>query len=567
MSIEARTRLLPDWFTRLRTHQLALPRFQRWEAWDAGNIAQIFNTILRDLPVGAVLVLEIDDQPPFVARPLKGAPTTGVERVTEHLLDGQQRLTALWRGLHNNYEDRTYFVYFNCDEETGMPYYVDFVARWQKDGDTEFRPLWANSVPNQWKRRVIPLNLFAPELEAQRKFQEWSKEAIKDESERDDISLQVSLIRQKFASFNLPFMSLPVATEKETALDVFIKMNTSAAPLSMYDIVVAQVEAALGQSLHDLVGDMRRTSPAIENYYSPEDLALSASALLQERAPTNASYMNKDFAAKMITNWNTILRGVSRAVEFLQEERIFDQKRLPSDVVVPVLVALWGLAPEALDAAGRARILLRKYLWRAFFTNRYEKSTNSRSLSDFAELKPLVTVGTAAKSPDIFDDGKHPLPTPEELRGAGWPVSKERLSRAILALALRQGGCDLADGAIVSRENLSKREYHHLFPQAHLARSGVPDERSYLSLNCALVTWQTNRNISDKTPERYLSERRDGTSLGDCEVRARLATHLIPFDEMVKNDYPAFLDKRAHIVHDAMEKMCTTGGTIATPSG
>lgn len=566
MSIEARTRLLPDWFTRLRTHQLALPRFQRWEAWDAGNIAQIFNTILRDLPVGAVLVLEIGNEPPFVARSLKGAPNAG-ERVTEHLLDGQQRLTALWRGLHNNYEDRTYFVFFNRDEETGMPFYVDSVARWKKDGDTEFRPFWANSVPNQWKRRVIPLNLFAPELDAQRNFQEWSKEAIKDESERDEISLQVSTIRQKFASFNLPFMSLPVTTEKETALDVFIKMNTSAAPLSMYDIVVAQVEAALGQSLHDLVADVRRTSPAIENYYTPEDLALYVSALLQERAPTNASYMSKDFAARMIKNWNTVLRGVSRTVEFLQEERIFDQKRLPSDVVVPVLVALWGLAPEALDAAGRARMLLRKYLWRAFFTNRYEKSTNSRSLADFSELKPLVTAGAAAKEPDVFDNGKHPLPTPEELRDAGWPVSKERLSRAILALSLRQGGCDLADGATVSRANLSKREYHHIFPQAHLARDGVPDEQIYLSLNCALVTWQTNRNISDKTPERYLSERRDGTNLGDYEVRARLATHLIPFDEMVKNDYPAFLDKRAHIVRDAMEKMCTTGGTVAVPSG
>lgn len=141
MSIEARTRLLPDWFTRLRTHQLALPRFQRWEAWDAGNISQIFNTILRDLPVGAVLVLEIGNEPPFIARPLKGAPTSG-ERVTEHLLDGQQRLTALWRGLHNNYEDRTYFVYFNPDVETGMPYYVASVARWKKEGDEEFRPFF-----------------------------------------------------------------------------------------------------------------------------------------------------------------------------------------------------------------------------------------------------------------------------------------------------------------------------------------------------------------------------------------------------------------------------------------
>lgn len=561
MSIEARTRLLPDWFTRLRTHQLALPRFQRWEAWDAGNIAQMFNTILRDLPVGAVLVLEIGNESPFVARALKGAPTSG-ERVTEHLLDGQQRLTALWRGLHNNYEDRTYFVYFTPDEETGMPHFVGSVARWKKDGDKTFRPFWANSSKTQWDRRMIPLELFAPELEAQRKFQEWSKEAIQDEKERDDISLQVSLIRQKFASFNLPFMSLPVTTKKETALDVFIKMNTSAAPLSMYDIVVAQVEAALGQSLHDLVGDIRRTSPDIEHYYSPEDLSLFASALLQDRAPTNANYMSKEFAAKMIENWSDVLIGVSRTVEFLEEERIFDAKRLPTDVVIPVLVALWSIAPKALDGAGRARTILRKYLWRAFFTNRYEKSTNSRSLSDFIELKPLIVGASGSTSvPDIFDDTKHPLPQKEELIDAGWPVSKERLSRGILALALKHGGCDLADGGTANRANLAKREYHHLFPDAHLARIGVPDDRIFLSLNCALVTWQTNRNISDKTPEKYLAERRDGTGLGEQEIRARLQTHLVPFDEMIKNDYTAFLEKRASIVHDAMKVLCSTGGT------
>jgi hypothetical protein len=76
-----------------------------------------------------------------------------------------------------------------------------------------------------------------------------------------------------------------------------------------------------------------------------------------------------------------------------------------------------------------------------------------------------------------------------------------------------------------------------------------------------LVTWQTNRNIRDKTPEYYLGERREGTGLGETEVRARLATHLIPFDEMVSNDYQAFLNKRASIVFDAMAKLCSTGGT------
>jgi hypothetical protein len=169
MPIEARNRPLPDWFTRIRTRQTVLPRFQRFEAWGHGNVIQLFNTILQDLPVGAVLVLEIGDEEPFVSRTIQGAPTTG-ERVSEHLLDGQQRLTALWRALHNNYEERTYFLYFQTDEETGMQYYVDSIARWTKENDLQPRPVWANHPKEQWKRRMIPLDLCAPDITATKGF-------------------------------------------------------------------------------------------------------------------------------------------------------------------------------------------------------------------------------------------------------------------------------------------------------------------------------------------------------------------------------------------------------------
>jgi len=559
MSIEARNRLLPDWFTRIRTHQTVLPRFQRFEAWDHSRVTQMFNTILQDLPVGAALILEIGNEEPFISRTLKGAPETG-ERVTEHLLDGQQRLTGLWRALHNNYDDRTYFLYLIPDDESGMEYFMDSIGRWTQETDTEQRPFWANNPKEQWKKRMIPLDLFSPEISAQQKYRTWVKEAIITQEERDVVSDRVAVIRQKIATFNLPFMSLPVTTKKQTALDVFIKMNTSAAPLSIYDIVVAQVEAGMGKSLHDLVADTRKVCPAIAAYYSPEDLALYGSALLQGHAPTNANYMAKDFGSKLLANWDTFLNGVVRAVDFLEQERVFDAARLPTDVVIPVLVALWGLAPKGLDAEGRARTILRKYLWRAFFSNRYEKSTNSRALADYNELKPLI-VGSSSTKPAIFNDELNPLPQPQELTSAGWPVRKDRLARAILALALKHGGVDLADGSTATRVNLEKREYHHLFPDAHLTRLGFPTDQIYLSLNCALVTWRTNRNISDKDPERYLAERRDGTDLGEQEVKARLASHLIPYDEMVNGDYKAFLNKRAELVHDAMAEICTSGGS------
>jgi hypothetical protein len=559
MSIEARNRLLPDWFTRIRTRQTVLPRFQRFEAWDHARVTQMFNTILQDLPVGAGLVLEIGDAEPFISRTLKGAPEKG-ERVTEHLLDGQQRLTALWRGLHNNYDDRTFFLYFLTDDETGLPFFVDSIARWKKEGDRGFRPFWANQAKEQWNRRMIPLDLFAPDMGAQQRIRDWAKEAIDSQDERDEVTDQVSHIRQKFASFNLPFMSLPVTTKKQTALDVFIKMNTSATPLSIYDIVVAQLEAGMGKSLHDLVAETRKVCPSLSAYYPPEELALYGSALLQGRAPTNATYMAKDFGLKLLDNWDTYLNGVSRTVDFLEQERVFDAARLPTDVVIPVLVALWGDAPKGLDAEGRARAILRKYLWRAFFSNRYEKSTNSRALADFLELKAVVT-GSSDSEPSIFDDALYPLPQAQELADAGWPVRKDRLARAILALALRHGGIDLADGGAATRASLAQREYHHLFPDAHLTRAGIASDQIYLSLNCALVTWRTNRNISDKDPERYLAERRDGTDLGESEVKARLATHLVPYDEMAADDYAAFLKARAALIHAAMTTLCASGGT------
>jgi hypothetical protein len=525
-------------------------------------VTQLFNTLLQDLPVGSLLVLEIGNEEPFISRPLRGAPGTG-ERITEHLLDGQQRLTALWRGLNNNYEDRTYFLVLRPNPDTGLDYYVDSIGRWTREGDTEPRPFWANHPKQQWHRRMVPLNLCLPDVAGQQEFREWARQAVETQDERDFLSDQIHLVRQKFSSFNLPFLSLPVTTTREVALDVFIKMNTTAEPLTIFDIIVAQIEAGMDKSLHDLVAELRATCPLVSDYYWPEDLALYASALLQGRPPTNATYMSKDFGPRLLDTWDALIRGVGKTISFLDDERILDTARLPTDVVVPILVALWALAPQGLDAEGRARTLLRRYLWRAFFTNRYESSTNSRAFADFSDLKSLITE-SADVTPSVFDDAQYPLPEPVELLGAGWPKKRDRLARAVLAIALKQGGVDLADGSTVSRANLARREYHHLFPDAHLRARGVSDDKIYLSLNCALVTWHTNRSISAKGPERYLAERRDGTELGENEIRARLATHLIPYDEMVSGDYEAFLAKRASMIHTAMAKLCATGATQAT---
>ncbi len=553
MTINAQNRQLPDWFTRIRTRQIALPRFQRFEAWSHATRTQLFNTILQNLPIGAVLILEIGNKEPFKWRALATAPEKG-ERITEHLLDGQQRLTSLYRCLKNNYDDAVYFMCIEPDEERKTPYHVEHQHCCKGEGGKEFRPSWVNSPQEQWKRKLIPLHLFAPDDEAQTAYKEWARKAIPDPGKREDINDLRAEIRQKFATFNLPFLSLPVTTEPGTALDVFIKMNTSAAALKIFDIIVAQVEAGLERSLHDMVSDVKSECPSIEFYYDVNNLVLYVGALLQDKPPVNTTYLEKGFGNNMLDLWDMIVTGIKHTAAFLEEERIFDSARLPTDIVVPVLTALWAQAPKGLDAEGRARALFRKYLWRAFFSNRYERSTNTRSLEDYRELRDLVDGKKI--TPKIFTAEFAPLPQAAALIEFGWPNRKDRLARAILALALKEGGQDLADGSTANRNNLSRREYHHLFPAAYLEDQGINAHKINRSLNCALITWKTNRNISAKEPVKYLAERIDGTGITEEELKKRLGSHLIPYHEMLACDYNAFLSCRAELIHKKMLEMC-----------
>ena len=571
--VEARNRALPTWFERLKTGQIRLPRFQRFEAWSHGEVSSLAETVLRGLPAGATLLLEVGDQEPFVSRPMVGTPPP-VEREVEQLLDGQQRLTALWRSLNDDYDDRTYFVFFERDEEhDGREVPRIFgQARWSKKNGQRF-PLWCDEPKEVWKRRYIPLRLLRPG-DVAGELSDWCDAAVENDLKASrDLERTVQKLRQSVATYNLPFLSLPAGTPKDVAVDVFIKMNTSSVRLTPFDIVVAQVEEEAGESMHDLVASLRSSVPDIEHYVEPDDLVLAVAALREDKPPTQASYQKLDLK-RLVLDWDAIVLGIEWVVQVLQEERVLDGNRLPTTVVLPVLGALHEFVPPALDARGNAHGLARKYLWRAFLTRRYENSASTRSLQDFRGLRSILGDGTSDGVAPIFDESQFPLPTVEELKAAGWPKSRDILARGILAVSLRAGAQDLADGASATSENLSRREYHHLFPDHLLTEdAGLSHRESYCALNCVLITWNTNRNISAKEPIRYLTERAERSKLGEPEIRSRLSSHLVPFEPLavggyaeisdpvarqmgIREDYERFLTARAEQFLNPIRTLC-----------
>ncbi len=577
--MEARNRDLKEWYGKIKRGEIKLPRFQRFEAWDKHRICSLIQMIVQDLPLGITLVLEVDvEKEKFISRFLQTAPDDG-SRVLEHLLDGQQRLTALWRAFHNNYDLETYFIYikqfdvYEWDvEREDMS--VFFRGRYVSKNGEKY-PLWCDNPARCLKRGFIPTHLLKPE-DIQPEIKEWLNKATAELRPEDDfeqlekffefknsVSDKIIELREVIANYNLPYLSLPAQTEKSVALTVFINMNTNSKPLSTYDIIVAEVEGVMGKSLHDLQEALDEKYPNIGKYSELSDMILNTSALIQNALPNQRGAWDMD-KKEMVHNWEIMEAGLSRMAEFMENEGVYDRQCLPTNAVLAVIAALYSEIPEAGDKWGQDELLLKKYLWHSFFTDRYENAAATHAYSDFIALKKLIREeskedGTQYGLMDVPIFKEHQLVELEELLTAEWPKRATIRGRAILAVACRLGAIDFSTDERMSESNIERRHYHHIYPDALLKEAQI---NSFLALNCALISDKTNISIGRKDPLEYMKDRYEWAS--EAIVTERLQSHLIPIPELanggyeglsdesksekLRKDFDKFLQKRAELV-------------------
>jgi hypothetical protein len=544
--MEAMNRKVKDWLTKVRTGQILLPRFQRYEAWGSKEAADFLTSVIRDLPVGSTLVFGVGgEELPFVSREIVGAPKGG-ERVTELVLDGQQRLTVLWRALTNNYPDKTYLV--EIEDEKNPE--VIATSRWKRNGKSF--PLWVDQPKECWERQLIPLRLLNPDDETT--YQAWS-----DSASNGDLALArkidnvITSLREQVAHFNLPYLYLPSETPKDVAIRVFVKLNTTLVELTAFDIIVAQLEAATGEPLHDLAS-LNSSAPQITHYAESSNLVLSVDALLQDKPPNERGYFSLDLK-EFVSDWPKLVKGMKECIQFLEAERIIDRYRLPIETVLAPLIALWTEAPETPDERGNVRILLRKYLWRSFFTERYDRAVPTAILQDYRVLKKVIAGKANETEIPCFNNSEYPFPSKEEIIQSRWPRYKDRLARALLLLTIRGGAEDIKDGAPISVGNIQERHYHHLFPIAWLKEKDPYADPNH-ALNCILINRRSNREILAKEPVKYLLEACEASDLGDSEIRRRLGTHFVDFELLAQGDYRKFLEERAKACESPINALC-----------
>ena len=563
--METENKTIGNWLNEIGRGIVRLPRFQRGEAWTYTHIENFLNTvILKNRPIGVLLTLAVDpDNPPFETRLLEGADNDS-EQCKIHLLDGQQRLTALWRALRDNYNDRIYFI--NFSEENGEYKFDSVKGIPRKTADP-----WIVEPAIAFDKNFIPVSLLNPDKPMSSKMDDWLKN-VDDKDKKDKLKDLVLKLLVYVSSKPFPSLSLPQSTDADEAIDIFIKTNTSFVRLTPYNIAVATFEAKTQASLQRIVDNIGLKVSGIVDLEGEDglgDLVLKVACLLQGMMPTYGNYRKLNMK-ELQDKQGVIQAGAQWATEMLNEQNIWHEQQLPSSVPLRVLPALFKYMPKAKQVQLRAKAtrLVREYIWRAFVTERYDRQANDRLKKDYDALKKALETKqfTCSDENTIFTKQ---LPDKEELLSEGWPRSKGIRKRAILAICNREGAKDVASGGKISSNKILKRQYHHIFPKRLFSKVGCNSDPN-LALNCMLIEEETNQDWNDSWPGEYLLQIIKGTGLtgrkAKTELSRRLISHLIPPETILKvvkadsaslqKKYDNFLQQRAEMIIEKMKKLC-----------
>lgn len=575
-----------EWMRMTRAGELALPDFQRSWVWNPKRIKLYLKALIENRPTGTFLILETADRPQFASRRINGVTDAAGEAI-ELVLDGQQRLTALWKALggEKNPEHRFYLEVSNL-KERGMDV-IDVVWYSSKTrlGRSLVSPLFA------YNKGLIPISILS-NAEDEYEWGEiwhWCNQACGNgkAAEVKPLEQEIRRLREQLLfSRQLWYCRLDKNTEASEAVEIFIETNSSSVAVKQVDIVIALAKDKYDENLRGRIYDAFQRNKIMAHYFKtdPEEWIpstgewmLKVACLRAGLAPKKANYdeaLRKMVEGRTFEVLDELFENLGETLVMAAREGAPTMRMVPSQPPLHVIAALQEKLATFRDPTkiGKCDELVRAYYWRCLFSNRHEAQANDRLLEDYSDLatylEEIEAYGRIRGSlRGAFDDNAHPIPTADDLvQGLPW-IASGRRGRALAALVTRRRPADWMTGQkfdeerIRELENRRNLDRHHVFPQEVLKQEGIGKASVQHGLNGVLLNKGTNLRLSKLDPADYFRDILEQTT--ENKLRARVSSHLIPYDEImggegsVRERYSAYLVGRAKLVSEEIRRLVT----------
>ena len=511
----------------IETNRYLLPAIQREVVWSKDQIVRLFDSLMRDYPIGSFLFWNVEEEnskeytfyefmthySQLKNRHLKRHELT-TKRPLTGVLDGQQRLTALNIGLRGSYAERRYrswahiasnypkmHLYLRLDQaadqnDLGMEYDFRFLtpenASTDKDGHWFPVSAMLDMDPD------VGVDEYLEDNQLTGQGNKFPRRTLR--------RLEGVVHRERIINY-----FLEPSQDLDKVLNIFIRVNSGGTVLNRSDLLLSIAtsqwkELDAREAVHGLVDELNSIG---RGFNFDKDMVLKSGLMLND-IPSVAFQVrnfNASNMSKLEASWDSVSEALRQTVRLLADFGFNARSLSANSVVIPIAYYLnKRQVPESYfthDGHAADRDVIRTWVARSIVKSGIWGSGLDQLL---VALRQVILEHGIDRFPvtelekTLAQRGKSLTFTVEEVRELASMSFNDR--RVFSLLSLLYPGMDF------------RNEFHidHVFPAAlfskpKLRRAGVPDDQieammdAYNRLpNLQLLEGPINQSKQDKLP-------------------------------------------------------------------
>jgi len=561
---------------RIRRTEYLLPAFQREFVWSPDQIEKLFDSLMKGYPISSMLFWKVKGETKtdfrfyqFIKQFIQYHKTHNELMKTDQIndfhaiLDGQQRLTALYIGLCGSYAYKGYMkrwdyselnfptrhLYLNIsktysEEESDREFIFQFVNK----SESKEKDLFIDIENCKWFRVGRILSLHQEDYDLDDFFED-------NELDKESKKMLKRLDKVIHTDLNINFYEED-DQKPDKAVNIFVRINSGGTHLSFSDILMSIAVANWKEKdarteINTLVDNIQA-----KGFNISKDFVLKSFLYLHHKdVRSMITSFNNGFIEKIETNWEQIRNSILSMFDLLKSFGLTDYTLTSYNATLPILYYLYHkdiytdfstriCYQEDRNAIKKwlFSILLRKVFGasadavlmqsRKTFTNDIEKEFVN-STSDF----PAKELNTEIKKiTDVGDDYIAELLTTQK---------DDRYSFPILAM--------LYPDLDYKNNNFHK---DHLHPAASYHDLKQEDKDNYgwrvynSILNLQMLDSNENMSKNDMSLKDWIDEQ---TKNKDKDKF--LESHLIPNVNFELDNFEDFINKRKEILIEKLKNI------------
>lgn len=558
---------LSDILRDVHSGEIQLPEFQRNWIWDDQKIRRLIASISQSYPIGVITMMKYKAVPLKLGHRLLTGADGKDNAVEELILDGQQRLTAIYcaafssKAVSVQGKDQFYYLDIKkCLDPNEERINAIVAVPEDRKIKTNFNRdivLDLSTREQEYEHEMFPLNLAFNSTE----HMDWSN-GYKEHHDysREFIHRVDSFFREVITSitaYKLPVIKIEKAST-EAVCKIFENINVGGMVLTVFELVTAAFSAQ-GFNLRE---DWEKCRKKIHDRTTDvlncvDEMSFLKSITLYSKYNAEkgtASCRNTDLLDLPLgvykSSRDALLKGYERTRTFLYNQCVFRLRDLPYPAQIIPLSAICAHLDDHTFNEPATQNILKRWFWCGIFGENY---SDTNYVNDIVDVLNSIhgrksqnrTVNAAFFNPER-------LLTLKTRQSAAY--------KGILALLYCKGSRDLVAGTgmDVAKSMDKTPEIHHIFPSKYCREQGYDQAKYDSVINKTPLLAASNKFIGGAAPSVYAAKIMKKASITDAELRARLKSNLIDYDSFMVDDFDAYFEARKQklldLIISAMDK-------------